>query len=148
MKLQRLLVSGALLFGLHYASLAHAELAIIVNSANSVDVISVEEVASIFLGKSHKLADGTRVVPLDQMESVVTKEEFYSKVVKKSLSQLNSYWSRLIFTGRGQPPVAVSNNSEVLELISSNPNMIGYVDVASLQTASGAANVKVLLTIQ
>ena len=68
--------------------------------------------------------------------------------MRKTLPQLNSYWSRLIFTGRGQPPFAVSGNSEVLEFIASNPNMIGYVDVRALQTAANLSNVKVLLTIQ
>ena len=104
--------------------------------------------ASIFLGKSRQLPDGTKVVPLDQLEGSGLKQEFYAKVVRKTLPQLNSYWSRLIFTGRGQPPFAVSGNSEVLEFIASNPNMIGYVDVRALQTAANLSNVKVLLTIQ
>ncbi|WP_290582929.1 phosphate ABC transporter substrate-binding protein [Ketobacter sp.] len=149
MRAQRVLLIWSLFFwGIQSASSASGELAIIVNNANDVREISVEDVASIFLGKTRQLPDGTKVIPLDQLEREGLKEEFYLKVVKKSLPQLNSYWSRLIFTGRGQPPFAVSGDNEVLEFVASNPNMIGYVDVRSLQSAQNLANIKVLLTIQ
>ncbi|HAG96214.1 MAG: phosphate ABC transporter substrate-binding protein [Pseudomonadales bacterium] len=149
MKAHRVLLIWSLFFwGIQSASSASGELAIIVNNTNDIQEISVEDVASIFLGKSRQLPDGTKVVPLDQLEGSGLKQEFYAKVVRKTLPQLNSYWSRLIFTGRGQPPFAVSGNSEVLEFIASNPNMIGYVDVRALQTAANLSNVKVLLTIQ
>ena len=148
MKAQRVLLIWSLFFwGIQSASSASGELAIIVNNSNTIQEVSVEDVASIFLGKTRQLPDGTKVIPLDQLERHDLKEEFYSKVVKKTLPQLNSYWSRLIFTGRGQPPFAVSGDSEVLEFIASNPNMIGYVDVESLQSAQSLSNVKVLLTI-
>ncbi|MCK5789384.1 MAG: phosphate ABC transporter substrate-binding protein [Ketobacter sp.] len=143
-----LLIWSLFFWGIQSASSASGELAIIVNNTNDIQEISVEDVASIFLGKSRQLPDGTKVVPLDQLEGSGLKQEFYAKVVRKTLPQLNSYWSRLIFTGRGQPPFAVSGNSEVLEFIASNPNMIGYVDVRALQTAANLSNVKVLLTIQ
>lgn len=149
MKAHRVLLIWSLFFwGIQSASSASGELAIVVNNTNDIQEISVEDVASIFLGKSRQLPDGTKVVPLDQLEGSGLKQEFYAKVVRKTLPQLNSYWSRLIFTGRGQPPFAVSGNSEVLEFIASNPNMIGYVDVRALQTAANLSNVKVLLTIQ
>ncbi|MGB1061094.1 MAG: hypothetical protein ACPGZU_13240, partial [Ketobacter sp.] len=128
-----LLIWSLFFWGIQSASSASGELAIIVNNTNDIQEISVEDVASIFLGKSRQLPDGTKVVPLDQLEGSGLKQEFYAKVVRKTLPQLNSYWSRLIFTGRGQPPFAVSGNSEVLEFIASNPNMIGYVDVRALQ---------------
>lgn len=148
MKAQKVLLIWSLFFwGIQSASSASGELAIIVNNSNTIQEVSVEDVASIFLGKTRQLPDGTKVIPLDQLERHDLKEEFYSKVVKKTLPQLNSYWSRLIFTGRGQPPFAVSGDSEVLEFIASNPNMIGYVDVESLQSAQSLSNVKVLLTI-
>lgn len=148
MSAHRVLLMWCLFFlGIQSASSASGELAIIVNSTNEIKQIDVEQVASIFLGKSRELPDGTKVIPLDQLEEDGVRLEFYTKVVKKTLPQLNSYWSRLIFTGRGQPPFAVSGDDEVLEFIASNPNMIGYVDVNTLRTATNLNNVKVLLTI-
>ncbi|AUM12210.1 type 2 periplasmic-binding domain-containing protein [Ketobacter alkanivorans] len=149
MKAHRVLWLWSLFFlGIQSASSASGELAIVVNSSNEISQVSVEDVASIFLGKSRQLPNGTKVIPLDQLEGEGVRLEFYTKVVKKTLPQLNSYWSRLIFTGRGQPPFAVSGDSEVLEFVASNPNMIGYVDVKALQTASNLSNVKVLLMVQ
>ena len=47
---------------------------------------------------------------------------------KKSESQLTSYWSKITFTGKGQPPQRESNDTSVKELVASNPNLIGYID--------------------
>lgn len=121
---------------------AEAELAVIVNVDSPVDDISFEELASVFLGKSRQIADGVKVVPIDQLEGEAARIEFYDKVVKKSPSQLNSYWSRLIFAGKGRPPYAVTDDSEVLEFVSANPSMIGYVDMTAVDES-----VKVILTI-
>ncbi len=134
--------------GIQSTSSASGELAIIVNANNKVSEITAEQVANIFLGKSRRLPDGTKVVPLDQFEGEKPRAEFYSKVVQKSQSQLNSYWSRLIFTGKGQPPFAVTGDSEVLEFITANPNMIGYVDLATIEKNAGLKDIKVLLTIR
>ena len=121
---------------------AEAELAVIVNVDNPTDSITVEELVNVFLGKSRQLAGGTKVIPIDQIEGEAARIEFYDKVVKKSPSQLNSYWSRLIFAGKGRPPYAVSDDREVLEFVSANPSMIGYVDMMSVDDT-----VKVILTI-
>lgn len=134
--------------GIQSASSASGELAIIVNVNNDASEITAEEVASIFLGKTRRLPDGTKVVPIDQFEGERPRAEFYQKVVQKSQSQLNSYWSRLIFTGKGQPPFTVTGDSEVLEFIASNPNMIGYVDLKTIESSTNVNDIKVLLTIR
>lgn len=121
---------------------AAAELAVVVNVENPTDSITVEELANVFLGKSRQLAGGTKVVPIDQTEGEAARIEFYDKVIKKSPSQLNSYWSRLIFAGKGRPPYAVADDQEVIEFVSANPSMIGYVDMTAVDDS-----VKVILTI-
>ena len=67
-----------------------------------------------------------------QEESSSARKEFDSNVLSKSGSQLKAYWSKLIFTGKGSPPKEVSNDADVIDLISKNPSMIGYIDAASL----------------
>lgn len=121
---------------------AEADLAVVVNAENPTDSITIEELVNVFLGRSRQLAGGTKVIPIDQMEGESARIEFYDKVVKKSPSQLNSYWSRLIFAGKGRPPYAVSNDQEVIEFVSANPSMIGYVDLTAVDDS-----VKVILTI-
>ncbi|MNP49690.1 hypothetical protein D3C76_1438950 [compost metagenome] len=46
----------------------------------------------------------------------------------KSASQLKAHWSKIIFTGRGQPPQAVSSSAEVKKRVAENPGTIGYID--------------------
>ena len=91
---------AVVVFGVRSAFAANPELVIIVNSNNGVESISSNEVADIFLGKSQRLPDGTKVVPLDQDGDGDVRQQFYDKVVRKSVSQLNSYWSRLIYRKR------------------------------------------------
>ncbi len=147
--MRRTLLAFTMFFwGIQSATSASGELAIIVNANNPSGDITVEQVANIFLGKSRRLPDGTKVIPIDQLEGELPRAEFYDKVVQKSQSQLNSYWSRQIFTGKGQPPFAVTSDSEVLEFIAANPNMIGYVDLATVEKAANAGEIKVLLTVR
>lgn len=110
------------------AQLTHAGVAIVVNPAVSDTSASAEQIANIFLGKANKLPSGTKVVPIDQEEGEGPRDTFYQSIVKKDASQLNAYWSRLIFTGKGQPPKAVLDDDEVLEFVGSNPDAIGYMN--------------------
>jgi hypothetical protein len=57
---------------------------------------------------------------------------------------MKSMKSRLIFTGKGQPPKAVLDSDEVVELVGSDPSYIGYVD---MNADSLPDNVKVVLTV-
>jgi ABC-type phosphate transport system substrate-binding protein len=123
-------------------SAVHAEVAIIVNNSVSVQSITVDEAANIFLGKVNELPGGIRMVPIDQEDGQKVRAEFYAKVVKKDAAQLNAYWSRLIFTGKGEPPKKMADNADVLALVAANPNIIGYVDASAANSS-----VKVLLRV-
>ncbi|OUS31502.1 hypothetical protein A9Q99_02735 [Gammaproteobacteria bacterium 45_16_T64] len=124
------------------ASLSVADTAIIVSAESSISSVDVDRVAAVFLGKRNKI-DGVSVTPIDQEEGQDSREEFYSTVVHKSASQLNAYWSRLIFTGRGLPPDQVSGDAEVVEVVADDPDLIGYVSPGAVDDS-----VKVILVVQ
>jgi hypothetical protein len=42
-------------------------------------------------------------------------------------AQLNSYWSRLMFTGQVMPPQTIGSEAAMLEMVRRNPGAIGYV---------------------
>lgn len=121
-----------------FAGVAQAEIAVVVHPSNSAN-IDQASVARIFLGKMKSFPDAGQAVPLNQSESNAATAEFNSKVLKKSGSQLKAYWSKLVFTGKGTPPKAIATDAEVIQLVSSNPNMIGYVDSSTV-----TADVKVI----
>ncbi|MGP3791562.1 phosphate ABC transporter substrate-binding protein [Pseudomonas sp. B392_1p] len=115
--------------------LAQAEVAVIV-SAGSVAAPSKAEAANIFLGKNKSFQG------IDQKDWNPVKEKFYSEVTSKSEAQLKSYWSGLIFTGKGQPLPAEADDAAVVAKVANNPSAIGYVDSAAVDES-----VKVLFTL-
>ena len=121
----------SLLLMLLFATFAHAEVAIVVSANSTINSINADDVTKIFLGKK-KEHDGVKILPIDQTEGAKPRNEFYSGVVKKSESQLKSYWSRLIFTGKGQAPQVVGSDGDVKSMVSSNPNLMGYIDNSSV----------------
>ena len=100
-----------------------------------------EQVANLFLGKSSSYPDGSAAVPIEQTDNSTAHEEFHKNVTEKSASQLKSYWSKMIFSGKGSAPKEVANNNELLKLVAANPTMIGYVDKNALDKS-----VKVIFT--
>jgi hypothetical protein len=66
-------------------------------------------------------------VPIDQAENSTARDEFYLRV-GKSAAQIKAYWSKIIFTGRGQPPPTAPNDIEIRKRIVGNPAAIGYID--------------------
>lgn len=120
---------------------ALAEVVVVVSAKSKITSMTVPQVAQIFLGKTNKLPDGKDAVPLDQAEGGEIRNEFYSKVTGKDPAQINAYWSRIIFTGDGQPPKVVAGDDGVKKAVAKNLNAIGYIDKSSVDK-----KVKVILT--
>ena len=113
-------------------SLVLAEVVVIVHPSNAVGSMSSEQVSQLFLGKVGTFAGGGSAIVIDQKEGLAVRDSFYGKVANKNAAQMNAYWSQLIFTGKGQPPKAVADGIEVLELVADNPNLIGYIDASEV----------------
>ena len=117
-----------------------AEVSVITHPSNG-DSISAKAASKIFLGKSKKFPGGSEAIPIEHSVGTTQHTEFHDNVTHKNSAQLKSYWSRMVFSGKGQPPREVGSDAEVVSLISRNPNMIGYVDSSSVD-----GTVKVVLT--
>lgn len=130
--------------GLSATSLAtHAEVVVVVSAKNAATSLTADQAADIFLGKSSTLPGGGQAVPVDQAESSSVREEFYTKATGKTAAQVKAYWSKQIFSGKGQPPKDVGDNGGVKSQLASNPNAIGYIDKSAVD-----ASVKALLTLK
>lgn len=128
----RILLSVA---SLGFAVAAQAEVAVIINSVSTA-APSQDDVANIFLGKNKSLKG------IDQKDWSPTKEKFYAAVTSKNEAQLKSYWSGLVFTGKGQPLPTVAGDANVVAKVAAEADAIGYVDKAAVTD-----QVKVLLTL-
>lgn len=100
----------------------------VVSARSPVTALSKNQIADIFLGKTGLFPDGEHVIPIDQAEGSAERDEFYARVTGKSPAQIKAHWSKIIFTGRGQPPREASNSIEVKKKLIENPNAIGYID--------------------
>jgi ABC-type phosphate transport system substrate-binding protein len=110
------------------SAVAMADVVAVVSAKNSVSALNKSQLAAIFLGKTNRFPDGTQAAPIDQAEGSAARDEFYAKIVGKTAAQIKAYWSKIIFTGRGQPPPTVSSASELKKRIGENPAAIGYLD--------------------
>lgn len=113
---------------------ANADIVVVVHPSNNAS-FDKSSISKLFLGKAKSFDDGNQAVPINQAEGTNTRDAFNSTVLSKSGSQLKAYWSKLVFTGKGSPPKEVASDAEVIDLISKNPSMIGYIDSASLTDA-------------
>lgn len=119
-----------------------AEVVAVVSVKCPVTSLTQNQLTDIFLGRTSRFPDGVPVVPIDQMEGSVARNEFYSNIVGKSTAQIKAHWSKMIFTGRGHPPKMVNGDENVIRRIAENPNVIGYVERSLADVDKG---VKVLL---
>ncbi|AUM11557.1 phosphate ABC transporter substrate-binding protein [Ketobacter alkanivorans] len=139
LKLARVLSTAGLMMAATFAS---AEVVVIVNANSSLNSASSGDIQQLFLGKRNDIG-GVSATPVDQAEGNEARATFYEKVVDKTPSQLNAYWSRLIFTGKGKPPKQYFDDAEVLETVLEDDEAVGYIDSASV-----AEGVKVIYTAQ
>lgn len=110
------------------AAAAAAELAAVVSSKTELKSLTSTQLANIYLGRSNRFPDGTPAVPCDLPEGSALRDAFYAKVTGQSPAQVKAHWSKIIFTGRGQPPREVSSSREAKKLVAENPGVICYID--------------------
>jgi ABC-type phosphate transport system substrate-binding protein len=121
------MASVALTLGLG-SSAVSADVVAVVSSKSPITTLSKTQVIDIFLGKRTRFPDGSAAVPIDQVEGSAARDEFYTRFAAMSAAQLKAFWSKIIFTGRGQPPMAVATSLEAKKLVIANPGAISYIN--------------------
>ncbi|CAH0348973.1 hypothetical protein [Aquabacterium sp. CECT 9606] len=103
----------------------------------SAAAMTKDQVADVFLGKSQS------AVPIDQVESSPIRAEFYKKATGRDPAQIKALWSRLVFSGKAQPPKEVADSSAVKKAVAADPKAIGYIEKSAVD-----GSVKVLTAIE
>ena len=106
------------------------EIAAVVSAKVQVSNVTAGQLADIYLGRTSRFPDGTPAIPCDLPEGSPQREAFYTKVVGKTSAQMRAHWSKIIFTGRGQPPREVRSSEEAKRLVVENPGVVCYIDRA------------------
>src|SRR5688500_14286225 len=136
MKIRRILAHQALWLALATASHAYAQdVVAVVSAKRPVTTLKADQVADIFLGKTSRFPDGSQAVPIDLGEDSPARDRFYAQFTGKSAAQVKAHWSKIIFTGRGQPPRQASTPNEAKKMIADNPHAIGYIDTKEVDNS-------------
>jgi ABC-type phosphate transport system substrate-binding protein len=104
---------------------------VIVNPDNKATSVDREFVRDAFLKKVSEWGDGTGVRPIDLSSRFPARDRFTQDIVKKTPSQLKSYWNQQIFTGKGVPPPEADSTSDMINYVLENRGAIGYVPAST-----------------
>lgn len=104
------------------------ELAVIVNPESGVAELTRTEVINLFLGRQRRLPSGVAALTIDLAAGNDEKRLFYEQLVGKKPAEIQSYWARLVFSGRGAAPWQAKDTSEVVSIVAHYQGAIGYID--------------------
>ena len=116
-------------------AVARADVVVIVSAKSPIKQLSADQASDLFLGKTAEFPNGVKATPLDQSEGSAVRDNFYLKNSGKAPAQMKAHWARMLFTGRGQPPVESGDNDTIKKLVAANPGLIGYIDKDALDSS-------------
>ena len=112
------------------SALTFAEVEVIVHPSNGA-ALDKDSIQRIYLGKTRAFPGGGEAVAISMKEGSAAEGDFTKNVLGKSPKQLKAYWAKMVFTGKGTPPRQIDSAAEMVNLISANPNLIGFVPAGS-----------------
>lgn len=140
--LSRLMLACLLLAGGGIAaSAAAADFVVVVSAKNPLTALSAEQVAAIFMSQTGRFPGGDEAVPLDLPFGSPLRDAFYNKVAARTPALMKAYWTKMVFTGRGQPPRELATSVAARRMVADNPAMIAYIDRTALDASVKAIQV-------
>lgn len=121
--ISRLLVLLALLLALP----ARADFYIVVNAANPQRALTQKEAVDLFMGRSRAFANGEFALIFDLPRDNARRAAFYQALTGMGVAQVNSYWSRLMFSGQSVPPQSLADEAAMVGMLRRNPGALGWL---------------------
>jgi hypothetical protein len=135
-RLSTLFKAAAVAAAMTAAMAAQAGEAIAVVMAPGAAALTKDQVANLYLGRANDLK------VLDLPDGNPAREAFYKKATDRDPAQVKAVWSRVIFTGKGQPPKEMADAAAVKKAVAADPKTVGYIDKSAVD-----ASVKVVLEL-
>lgn len=101
---------------------------VVVNPSSGVETLSRNDVINIFLGSFRQLPSGIPALPVDLPQGHAARAEFYRLLVGKNPSEINAYWSRLIFSGKTRPPIQAQRIEDAVSMVQGSVGAITYLE--------------------
>ncbi|PKF50454.1 hypothetical protein AT251_11505 [Enterovibrio nigricans] len=86
----------------------------------------------LYMGRYTAYPNGATADTTDLPDNSPLREDFYNRLVGKSVAQINAYWARLLFTGKAEPPQAKPSEQDVVNYVRENRSAIAYIKESNL----------------
>ena len=101
---------------------------VVVHASNPVTTLSRSRAARMFRRQIKSWEDfDPAVMPVDRNDDAPVRVLFTRAVHQKRVSSITEYWFRMIFSGRGTPPLKLDSDLAVIRFVATNPGAIGYI---------------------
>lgn len=107
------------------ATVAQAEIVVIANEAVPIDSLNQNEMKDIFLGKTAKWPDKSRVRFV--VLTGETHQDFLRAYIKRTPSQYRIYWKKMVFTGKASKPKSFKSEADLVKYVSQTDGAVGYI---------------------
>jgi ABC-type phosphate transport system substrate-binding protein len=111
------------------AAAQSARYVLIINPRNPVARLSSSEVSNIYLGKKQAWDINGKIepiLPLDQLPDSPVRAAFSQRVLRRTVSEAESYWRQELYAGRNVPPPQ-QNETDAIATVRSQVGAIAYV---------------------
>jgi ABC-type phosphate transport system substrate-binding protein len=102
---------------------------LIVNPRNPIAQLSSSELSNIYLGKKQAWDMNGRIepiLPLDQTPDSPVRAVFSQRVLRRTVSEAESYWRQELYAGRNVPPPQ-QNETDAIATVRTQVGAIAYV---------------------
>ena len=108
-------------------SSVQADVAVIVHPENAYP-LNRNQIRLLYIGAMTELPNGDQPIILSlSSSSSAAMSEFYKKVLQRTPKQMKAYWGKMVFTGRGTPPIEVTTVESMIRMVSENPSAVGFI---------------------
>lgn len=108
---------------------------VVVSTSSPLTQISRLHLADLYMGRATRFPNGKAATPIDQKAGTPARAAFSEEYLGRSEAQMKSYWSKLIFTGRGRPPREADDGRAMKAIVARDPGAIGYIDARLLDAS-------------
>lgn len=125
------------------------EIAIILNSKNTIETLNPVEVREYWLKRGTKKrwkGFDVAVYPVDRKLKCPEKDFFYKKILALSFDDVEAYYEAKRYQSAETPPVKYGTDAEILAFVAEQSGAIAFVNKASI-TADFKSKVKVVCVI-
>ena len=106
-----------------------ADVVVVVNKDNPIQKLTDRQIKMLYLGKKTKLTGSVKAKLIDLSVDHPARAQFYDRATNKTVAQAQRYWAAYAFSGKGQQPLSVMSEEDVINFLKNYPlSGVGYFD--------------------